>query len=52
MAKFTSEEDERMIDLVKGKLFLYSVTEKEYKNSNLRKLAWAEIGEAIGKSGK
>lgn len=47
--RFSNEADEKLIDLVEAREYLYSVSHKNYKNQQLRTIAWNEIGEQIEK---
>lgn len=47
MASACSEEN--LIENVRTHTSLYDVFSVDYKNQNIRKEAWQEIGEALGK---
>lgn len=50
--KFTNEADEKLIDLVQPREYLYRASHKNYKNQQVRRIAWYAIGEQIERSGK
>lgn len=51
-AKFSADEDERLIDQVEQNTLLYCVADPDYNKSNMRSAKWSTIGETMGKSGK
>lgn len=49
---FSVEQEEQLIDYVKGNPALYNPKDVQYKNKNYRDRLWTEFGSTINKSGK
>lgn len=51
-SKFSSEEDEKLIDYVEKEPILYDVAHTNYRNALMKANAWIEIGKEIGRDGE
>jgi len=49
---FTPENDELLISLIREHPVLYKLSDKNYKDNNIKENVWKEISFGIGKSGK
>jgi len=49
---FSAENDEKLIEMVRDCPVLYKLSEKNYKDNNIKENVWKEISIAIGKNGK
>lgn len=51
-ATWSAEQDEVLIDFVRGNESLYNIKSKEYRNSQAKQRLWHEIGEILKRTGK
>lgn len=49
--KFTSEDEERIIEFVKSNELIYNVQHKNYRDSEMKNRLWTEFAQKIGKDG-
>jgi len=49
---FSPVNDEKLIELVRNHPVLYKLSQKNYKDNNIKENVWKEISIAIGKNGK
>lgn len=47
---FSAEDEEKLIEAIKSKPFLYNVADKDYKDRFLRTKAWSDIANILSKS--
>lgn len=50
--RFTSDDDEQLIELVAGHDILWKVSAPDFKNNLKKERIWIEIGNTLNKSGK
>ncbi|KAI5753831.1 hypothetical protein M8J77_003652 [Diaphorina citri] len=50
-ARFSSDEDDRLIDFVMQHKFLYDLKDPEFKNTLKKDLTWKEAGKVLNKEG-
>lgn len=50
--KFTSEEEEILIDFIKNNEILYNVRHKRYRDADAKNRLWLRLARKIGKDGE
>lgn len=49
---WTNEEDEKLVQLVEPRAFLYNIKDPSRKNILIRESTWKEIAQSLSKPGK
>lgn len=50
--KFTTQEEEMIIDFVKSNELIYNIEHKDYRQSEMKNRLWNELAQKIGKDGE
>lgn len=51
-SRFTSEEDEQIIDLVRSNECLFNIADKQYKNNDRKHRLWTELAAKQNRDGE
>lgn len=52
MTKFSTSDDDKLIELVRNHELIYNLSDENYKNFQMRKHVWEIIARELGRTGK